>query len=109
MRDREEGKEKADLDRTPPAAEVEEAAKELVAMTGSKRKRRWDSEDSAEKENQDVNTESTGEWSSKALEEAAPKKRRSRWDALLLISLWQKPPNALVGIKPPSRQKLRCP
>lgn len=65
-----------DLDKTPPRAEIEAAAKELA---GTKRKRRWDNPEQAEdKENQEVKG---GEWSKEALEEAAPKKRRSRWDA----------------------------
>ena len=42
-KEREEGKEKMDLDRTPPAAEIEAAAKELAeASAGSKRKSSWD-------------------------------------------------------------------
>lgn len=74
--DREDGKMKMDLDKTPPAAEIEEAVKELEAA-GAKRKRRWDVPD----ENTDPNKDDTGEWSKEALESAAPKKRRSRWDA----------------------------
>ncbi|KAI0704274.1 small nuclear ribonucleoprotein [Cytidiella melzeri] len=76
---REEGKEKMDLDRTPPREEIEEAAKELAAASGTKRKRRWDvAEPTDDIENQPV---VNGEWSKEALEGAAPKKRRSRWDA----------------------------
>ncbi|KAF7983388.1 hypothetical protein HWV62_22397 [Athelia sp. TMB] len=74
--DREEGKMKMDLDKTPPAAEIEEAVKELDSA-GAKRKRRWDVSD----ENTDPNKADTGEWSKEALESSAPKKRRSRWDA----------------------------
>ena len=75
---REEGQAKMDLDRTPPRAELEEAQKELAAMQGTKRKRRWDV---AEPEDSKENKENKGEWSQEALEGAAPKKRRSRWDA----------------------------
>ncbi|KAI0091672.1 small nuclear ribonucleoprotein [Irpex rosettiformis] len=75
---REEGKEKMDLDRTPPREEIEEAAKELAAASGTKRKRRWDvAEPNDDIENKPV---TNGEWSKEALEGAAPKKRRSRWD-----------------------------
>ncbi|KAI0343262.1 small nuclear ribonucleoprotein [Trametopsis cervina] len=80
-KDREEGKEKMDLDRTPPRAELEEAAKELAAAaaSGTKRKRKWDVPDTTEDiENKPADD---GEWSKEALEGAAPKKRRSRWDA----------------------------
>ncbi|KAF8892074.1 armadillo-type protein [Infundibulicybe gibba] len=82
-KDREEGNMKMDLDKTPPAAELEDVAKELAAAkelalsNNAKRKRRWDVPDTAE-ENAD---QSTGEWSKEALEASAPKKRRSRWDA----------------------------
>ncbi|RPD64445.1 small nuclear ribonucleo protein [Lentinus tigrinus ALCF2SS1-7] len=75
---REEGQAKMDLDKTPPRAEIEEAQKELAAMQGTKRKRRWDV---AEPEDSKENKENKGEWSQEALEGAAPKKRRSRWDA----------------------------
>ncbi|KAI0821597.1 small nuclear ribonucleoprotein [Irpex lacteus] len=76
---REEGQEKMDLDRTPPREEIEEAAKELAAASGTKRKRRWDvAEPTDDIENKPV---TNGEWSKEALEGAAPKKRRSRWDA----------------------------
>jgi splicing factor 3B subunit 1 len=75
-REREEDKEKMDLDRTPPAAELEAAEKVLAAIQPqeTKRKRRWDVSEPAEKE------KPNGEWSQEALE-SAPKKRRSRWDA----------------------------
>lgn len=79
--DREEGKMKMDLDKTPPARDIEEAAKELAgAAAGQKRKRRWDVPDTEKKEEKKEN-EAPGEWSSEALEASAPKKRRSRWDA----------------------------
>lgn len=76
---REEGKDKMDLDKTPPREELEEVAKELAAAAaiGMKRKRRWDVEEPSD----EVKKEDKGEWSKEALEEAAPKKRRSRWDA----------------------------
>ncbi len=76
-REREEGKDKMDLDRTPPAAELEAAEKELAAAQPqeTRRKRRWDISEPAEKE------KLSGEWSQEALESSAPKKRRSRWDA----------------------------
>lgn len=76
--EREEGQAKMDLDRTPPRAEIEEVQKELAALQGNKRKRRWDV---AEPEEDKENKETKGEWSQEALEGAAPKKRRSRWDA----------------------------
>lgn len=79
--DKEDGIDKAALDKTPPRAELEEAEKLLQAVAaGAKRKRRWDVPDSEDKENQDVKPD-TGEWSKESLEAAAPKKRRSRWDA----------------------------
>jgi splicing factor 3B subunit 1 len=90
-KEREEGKMKMDLDKTPPAAELEDVAKELAAAkvlamatakesAGTKRKRRWDVPDSSD-ENVDPNKPDMGEWSKEALEASAPKKRRSRWDA----------------------------
>lgn len=86
-KDREEGKAKMDLDKTPPAAEIAEVAKELeaakelaTATAGSKRKRRWDVSEPSD-ENTDPNKHDTGEWSKEALEASTPKKRRSRWDA----------------------------
>jgi splicing factor 3B subunit 1 len=90
-KDREEGKELMDLDRTPPAAEIEDVARELAAArelalqankdsASTKRKRRWDVSEPTD-ENADPNRPSTGEWSKEALEAVAPKKRRSRWDA----------------------------
>ncbi|KAF9052360.1 ARM repeat-containing protein [Hymenopellis radicata] len=87
--DREEGKMKMDLDKTPPAAELEdvamelEAARELAeknAAAGTKRKRRWDVSEPSD-ENADPSQADKGEWSKEALDESAPKKRRSRWDA----------------------------
>jgi len=79
-KDREEGGDKMDLDRTPPRAELDEAEKILAeaaaAAAGSgKKKRRWDVGDG------------TGEAADVKMEEVeptadvAPKKRRSRWDA----------------------------
>lgn len=80
-KDREDGQLKAELDKTPPASEIKEAMDELSAMTGSKRKRRWDvPEGEDDKENMDVKKQ-PGEWSQEALDLSAPKKRRSRWDA----------------------------
>ncbi|KAF4569801.1 Splicing factor 3B subunit 1 [Pleurotus pulmonarius] len=88
-REREEGKLKMDLDKTPPASELQDvemeimAAKELAMSkegASTKRKRRWDVEDPTD-ENVDPNGRDTGEWSKEALESSAPKKRRSRWDA----------------------------
>lgn len=82
---REEGQEKMDLDKTPPREELREA-EELIAAavasanSGTKRKRRWDIAEPAD-ENTPVRPEEKGEWSKEALEGAAPKKRRSRWDA----------------------------
>ena len=81
---REEDQMKMDLDRTPPAAEIEAAAKELASMnkdsSTTKRKRRWDMEEPSD-ENIDPNNRDKGEWSKEAIEASAPKKRRSRWDA----------------------------
>lgn len=81
-KEREEGKMKMDLDRTPPAAELEDVARELAAakelaiakekeLAGSKRKRRWDVSEPAD---ENVNPNEPGG-------EAVTKKRRSRWDA----------------------------
>ncbi|KAF9244093.1 armadillo-type protein [Melanogaster broomeanus] len=87
--EREEGKMKMDLDRTPPAAELEDVALELAAArelaearereaAGAKRKRRWDVAEPTD-ENVDPNKVEKGEKDS--FEASAPKKRRSRWDA----------------------------
>jgi splicing factor 3B subunit 1 len=80
--DREEGRSKMDLDKTPPASELVDAAKELGATppssSGTKRKRRWDVADPTD---ENANPNAPKEWSQEALEGAAPKKRRSRWDA----------------------------
>jgi len=81
-RDREEGNMKMDLDKTPPAAEIEAAAKDLAAAKQSlkepssrtKRKRRWDVSEPTD-ENADPNKQDSGEWSKEALEASAPKKR----------------------------------
>ena len=77
-KEREEGIDKAALDKTPPRKDLEEAERILEAVAaGEKRKRRWDiSESSEDKENEGVKKEET-----KGTVEAAPKKRRSRWDA----------------------------
>jgi splicing factor 3B subunit 1 len=90
-KDREDGKEMMDLDRTPPAAELEDVARELAAAKelamqanrepSAKRKRRWDVSEPPD-ENVDPNQPTASrEWSKEALDAAAPKKRRSRWDA----------------------------
>ncbi|KAF8347687.1 armadillo-type protein [Amanita rubescens] len=88
-REREEGKMKMDVDKTPPASEIHEdrdlptAAREEARtneVLGIKRKRRWDVTEPND-ENVDPNKKDTGEWSKEALEASAPKKRRSRWDA----------------------------
>ena len=88
-REREEGKMKMDVDKTPPASEIHEdhdlpapARNEAKAneAPGTKRKRRWDVTEPND-ENIDPNKKDTGEWSKEALEASAPKKRRSRWDA----------------------------
>lgn len=76
---REQGQSKMDLDKTPPREELEEVQKELAALQGNKRKRRWDLEEPSKEQQEDK--ENKGEWSKEALEGAAPKKRRSRWDA----------------------------
>jgi len=77
-----------DLDKTPPREELEEVARELEAAKalaqgengGTKRKRRWDVAEPND-ENADPNKVDKGEWSKEALDGAATKKRRSRWDA----------------------------
>jgi splicing factor 3B subunit 1 len=66
--EREDGKMKMDLDKTPPRAEIQDAVDELIGEV--KRKRRWDQTETAEEEKKPD-----------ADEAAAPKKRRSRWDA----------------------------
>lgn len=75
---REEGQDKMDLDKTPPRQEIIDAVKDVAAVSSTKRKRRWDMEEPADKVKSE---EKGGEWSKEVLEEAAPKKRRSRWDA----------------------------
>ncbi|EJD43740.1 ARM repeat-containing protein [Auricularia subglabra TFB-10046 SS5] len=73
--EREEGKSRDELDRTPPASEIDDFIREAeadaaAAAASSKRKRRWD--------------DTGDEPAAKPAEEpadAAPKKRRSRWDA----------------------------
>lgn len=77
---REEGQAKMDLDKTPPREELQEVTKELAAMSAPRRKRRWD-EPGDEKASEENKENKGGEWSQEALEGAAPKKRRSRWDA----------------------------
>lgn len=87
-RDKEDEKMKMDLDKTPPAAELDAVERELEAArdlamgaSGTKRKRRWDVSEPTD-ENSDPNKkEASGEWSKESLESSAPKKRRSRWDA----------------------------
>ena len=80
-----------DLDRTLPAAEIEDVARELEATrelamqankdsTSAKRKWRWDVTEPMDK-NVDPNHPSLGEWSKEALDAAAPKNRRSHWEA----------------------------
>ncbi|KAF9789452.1 hypothetical protein BJ322DRAFT_1042304 [Thelephora terrestris] len=78
--DREEGGDKMDLARTPPRAELDEAEKILVevaaaAASSGKKKRRWDVGNGAG-ETTDVKMEEN-----EPPADAAPKKRRSRWDA----------------------------
>jgi splicing factor 3B subunit 1 len=80
-KEREEDQMKMDLDKTPPREEIEAAERELMAMkesAGTKRKRRWDVEDTND-ENIDPNKKDKED--AKAVDGAAPKKRRSRWDA----------------------------
>jgi len=79
-KEREESQMKMDLDRTPPREEIEAAQRELASMkelTGTKRKRRWDMEDTND-ENLDPNRRDQPATKG---DSAAPKKRRSRWDA----------------------------
>ncbi|OBZ73800.1 hypothetical protein A0H81_06107 [Grifola frondosa] len=56
--EKEEQRAKMDVDKTPPRAELEEAAKELAAMSGTKRKRRWDVDEP--KEDKEENKENKG-------------------------------------------------
>ncbi|KAK1221091.1 U2 snRNP component prp10 [Marasmius sp. AFHP31] len=94
-KEQEEGKMAMDLDKTPPASDLDDVAMELAAAkelaeakereaasVGTKRKRRWDVAEPND-ENADPNKMDTsgGEWSKEQLEASAPKKRRSRWDA----------------------------
>jgi splicing factor 3B subunit 1 len=75
--EREEGKMKMDLDRTPPRAELQEAAEEFLAQAvPGARKRRWD--DAGEDVKPSV---AAADDKAAAVDEGAPKKRRSRWDA----------------------------
>ncbi|KDQ06854.1 hypothetical protein BOTBODRAFT_192791 [Botryobasidium botryosum FD-172 SS1] len=77
-KEKEEGeKEKMDLDKTPPREELEAAAAEVATI---RKKRRWDVGEPAAADDA-KKAEAPGEWSKEALENAAPKKRRSRWDA----------------------------
>jgi hypothetical protein len=92
---------KMDLDKTPPAAEIEDAAKKLAAakeLSGTKRKRRWDISEPTD-ENADPNKPDTGEWSKEALEASAPKKRCSRWMPRQPMFLSARLPSALDGIR----------
>ncbi|KAF8323538.1 armadillo-type protein [Cantharellus anzutake] len=75
--EREEGKEKMDLDKTPPREDLEAAASLVNTSSGngSRRKRRWDVVESGS-----ISVAETKEWSNEVLEESLPKKR-SRWDA----------------------------
>lgn len=59
-------------DQTPPRGATEDG--DQTPPSASQKKSRWDAEDSVKKE------DTKGEWSDSALTEAAPKKRRSRWD-----------------------------
>ncbi|KAG8892611.1 hypothetical protein FRB99_002584, partial [Tulasnella sp. 403] len=75
QKERDENQMKLDGDKTPPAASRAPASEDMdVDEPAPKKKRRWDVSDEEKKAD-------TGEWSQQALEEAAPKKRRSRWDA----------------------------
>jgi splicing factor 3B subunit 1 len=69
-KDREEGKMKMDLDKTPPATEIEDVAKELAttkeSSLGTKRKHCWDVSEPTD-ENADPKKHDTGEWSKEAL------------------------------------------
>ncbi|KAG8951862.1 Splicing factor 3B subunit 1 [Tulasnella sp. 424] len=73
-----EDKMKLDGDKTPPAAARAPASEDMeVEPSIPKKKRRWDVADPQD----ETKKADTGEWSQEALEDAAPKKRRSRWDA----------------------------
>jgi splicing factor 3B subunit 1 len=68
-----------DLDKTPPREAFEAIAPPPSASsTTGRKKRRWDVVEPSDEEGEKTEN---GEWSKEALEEAAPKKRRSRWDA----------------------------
>ena len=78
---REGEKEKMDLDKTPPREDLEAAAVLIdTPSQASRRKRRWDVADSGLAPESGSGTEEK-EWSSEALDQAVPKKKRSRWDA----------------------------
>ncbi|KAE9405769.1 ARM repeat-containing protein [Gymnopus androsaceus JB14] len=79
-----EAKLKRNLDKTPPASEIQDVAVELLTVKeltlsreslGATRKRRWNIS------NADPNTVDTGEWSREDLISSVLKKRRCRWDA----------------------------
>lgn len=76
--DEDEDKMKLDGDKTPPAAARAPASEDMeVEPAVPKKKRRWDVAEPQD----DTKKADSGEWSQQALEDAAPKKRRSRWDA----------------------------
>lgn len=78
QQEKDEGQMKLDGDKTPPAATRAPASEDMdVDIPAPKKKRRWDVSEPAD----ETAKPDAGEWSQQALEEAAPKKRRSRWDA----------------------------
>jgi splicing factor 3B subunit 1 len=87
-RDREDGKEMMDLDRTPLATEIEDMDREAKELTmqanreaSAKRQCRWDISEPTDKNIDPNQPTSSREWSKEALDAATPKKCRSRWDA----------------------------
>ncbi|KAG9102841.1 hypothetical protein FRC06_000987 [Ceratobasidium sp. 370] len=67
-------------DQTPPRGSVVSGGDKTPPAASTKRKRRWDVGDDSETKTEAKTA--TGEWSQEALDDAAaPKKRRSRWDA----------------------------
>jgi splicing factor 3B subunit 1 len=89
-KERKDREEIMDLDRTPPAAEIEDMARELAAAkelamqinreASARRKRRWDISKPTDTNVDPNQPTSSREWFKEVLDAVAPQKRRSRWD-----------------------------